>query len=97
MVPIALLSQVISFSPDAGLRKDVVVVVVTTERVVVEITAGDVEDEESADAAPQETRPKRRGRSRNSLFTSAVCQSNLKHHKAKYVNQRLLRIGVFSD
>jgi hypothetical protein len=73
MDPIALLSQVISFSPDAGLRKEGAVVVEARGAVVVTVEAAVVLVADSA-VFPQATRPTRRGRSKSAFFTLEVCQ-----------------------
>jgi hypothetical protein len=74
MAPIALLSQVIPFSPDAGLRKVGAVVVVAGGKVVTAGAATEVEGALSTDFVAHAARPTRRGRSSRAFFTGLLCQ-----------------------
>jgi hypothetical protein len=70
-----LLSHGISFSPDAALRNDGVVVVVASGNVdVVRTDAGEVVATES-EALLQAKSPNSKGRSKSAFFTVPFCRS----------------------
>ena len=70
----ALLSQVISFSPDGGFKNVGTVVVAASGTVEVVATVEGVVVDAESEALLQATSPIRKGSSRNAFFTVLFCQ-----------------------
>jgi hypothetical protein len=70
----ALLSQVISFSPDGGFKNVGTVVVAATGTVEVVATVEGVEMATESEELLQATSPNRKGRSKSAFFTFPLCQ-----------------------
>jgi hypothetical protein len=72
----ALLSQVISFSPDGGFKNVGTVVVAATGTVEVVATVEGVVVDAESEVLPHAASPKKRGRSKKAFFTASFCQEN---------------------
>jgi hypothetical protein len=72
----ALLSQVISFSPDGGFKNVGTVVVAATGTVEVVATVEGVVVDAESEVLPHAASPKKRRRSKKAFFTVLFCQEN---------------------